>query len=202
MQKFLGVLLAVVFLAGCVDRPDSWDAPNTTQATRAQTEKVEKFAGESVGQEQARTLAASLLAGGFAWSRKALISSLESDHGISPTDAAYGVDAQGRNWSKQAAKYARGGLAGNQVGGRSRPSLMSYVTRVGGFTEAEAAAGIDSLGLDYIALAASEAKKVVGAFPYRLDLIDHLKRSGFTAAEAEGGVNLLGCLQMRCDGGP
>ena len=116
-----------------------------------------------------------------------------------PTSASTETKAEDR--TSEAAEFALSLTWSNQLVNPSRSQLVSAVISRGGFTRAEAEAGVDSRGLDWNRNAADRAMKKVSFYPNRLDLMDSLLRDGFTQAEAEAGLALIGCIQMRCDGG-
>lgn len=198
MRRTVSLFLLVLLVSGCVASPTP---PPTPIQTPTETKTEDQFGGETAGQECARREAAVLFGEG-GWSSKNLIERVRTECKVDQWEASYGVSLlRQANWTSEAEKFALSLTWSNQLVNPSRSQLVSAVVSQGGFTRAEAEAGVDSSGRDWNRNAADRAMKKVSYYPNRLDLMDSLLRDGFTQAEAEAGLALIGCIQMRCDGG-
>jgi hypothetical protein len=202
MLRMIALVAILLLNSGCVDSQNQGNRPTPTPTpTPTETKTEDQFGGETVGQECARSKAA-LLFGEGGWSSKNLTDQVMTECRTNRAEASYGVSLlRQANWTSEAAKFALGLTRTNRLLNPSRSELVSVVVFRGGFTQAEAEAGVDSNGRDWNRNAADAAMEMVAYTPYRLDLMDALIRNGFTQAEAEAGLALIGCIQMRCDGG-
>jgi hypothetical protein len=119
------------------------------------------------------------------FSRVGMIDQLVFD-GFSKADAAYGVDALGVDWAKEAEGTADAEIRSDWF---SRQGLIDVLVYQG-FTDAEATAAVDALGVDWFEEAAGKALDYLEYDFYTYEeLVDQLIYDGFTEEEADYGAS-------------
>jgi len=163
-----------------------WNNGKLIKSSTPSKESVSPPSG-TVSQQNASKKAASYLKYS-AFSRSSLIKQLEYE-GFSSTDAAFGADSLGTNWSEQAVAKAASYL---KYSAFSRSSLIKQL-EYEGFSAVDAALGADSQKVDWNEQAALKAASYLknSAFS-RASLIAQLEYEGFTKVQAEYGVSRTG----------
>ena len=166
------------------------DRSNTPLRTRTYMVRIDR------ANSPAQLRAIALLATELGFSRERLINYLVWEHGFSQSDATFAADNVGANWNAQAVLAARTGLRlANEEGvGFSRYSVVLYLGWLG-FTQSQAAHGVDNSGTNWNAQAVIQAQWILSFAPNisRADLIDELTVwDGFTNAQAVYAANAVG----------
>lgn len=164
------------------------DAPVTTKAVEKTTAKpVEPVNVASLGELNALDSALSYLRfTNFSYS--GLIDQLEFE-GFTASEAKYGVDHCGANWSEQALEDAKSYLEFTSFSKSGLKGQLEFE----GYTSEQAKYGVENCGADWNEQAALKAQSYMDFSSFsRAQLIDQLEFEGFTSAQAEYGVSAVG----------
>ena len=168
--------------------PSKSKAPSTPAKSTAPAVPVVGICdGLTVSQCNAKKSATSYLRYS-SFSRTGLIKQLEFEK-YSNSDAIFGVDAQGADWSAQAVKSGKSYL---QYSSFSRSGLIKQL-EFEGFTSEQAIYGTDSQNADWNLQAAKSGKSYLEFSSFsRAGLISQLEFEGFTTEQATYGATANG----------
>ena len=163
---------------------NSTSAP-TQQTTSGNTSTTHSPTSNATSGEQRAAERARSYLGTMAFSREGLIDQLEYE-GFSHSEAVYGADNAGADWSEQAALKAREYLRTMPF---SRAGLIDQL-EYEGFTTDQAEYGVSVCGADWNEQAVKKARQYLDLMPFSYDeLVDQLEYEGFTHSEAVYGAS-------------